>query len=151
MQDRPGTFFGFDVRPVAELAEPVLAAFAPSDPAFEGAMIDFDDRDLARLVEAAGFERVHVETHHDVEPGSDAGFVSFAALLDGAPNPNARTVREAIDAALAPPDRARFLAALEASYDAGRSRRRSVVAYVTASGNCEREVAPLSGFLRNSR
>jgi hypothetical protein len=54
MQDRPGTFFGFDVRPVAELAEPVLAAFAPSDPAFDGAMIDFDDRDLARLVEAAG-------------------------------------------------------------------------------------------------
>ena len=64
---------------------------------------------------------------------------------------DSRTVREAIDAALDPPDRARFLTALEESYDAGRSRRRSVVAYVTASGNCEREVAPLSGFLRNSR
>jgi arsenite methyltransferase len=131
MQDPPGRFFGFEMGGAADLVKPVLAAFAPEDPAFARAMLGFDDRDLVRLVEEAGFERVHVEIHHDIEPVSD--FVSFAALLDGAPNPNARTVREAIEAALDPPGRARFLAALQESYDAGRRRHRLVVAYVTAS------------------
>jgi ubiquinone/menaquinone biosynthesis C-methylase UbiE len=133
MQDPPGRFFGYDVAPVAELVEPVLAAFAPDDPAFATAMVEFDDRDLARLAERAGFARVHVECHHDIEPGSLYAAVSFEALLDSAPNPNARTVREAIDAALEPPDRRRFEAALRDSYAAGRALRRMVVAYVTAS------------------
>jgi ubiquinone/menaquinone biosynthesis C-methylase UbiE len=133
MHDPPGSFCGFDVAPVAEMVEPVLAAFEPDDPAFTTAMLEFDDRDLARLAEQAGFARVHVECHHDIEPGSLYAAVSIDALLDSAPNPNARTVREAIDAALPPPDRARFEAALRDRYAAGRAVQRRVVAYLTAS------------------
>jgi hypothetical protein len=121
---------GFDVRPVAELAPRVHAAFAPEDPAFTTAMLDFDDRDLARLAEAAGFARVHVECHTDVEPGSPP--VSLEALLDGAPNPNAPTVREAIAAALDAREQDRFLAALGDAFAAGRYVHRRVVAYLTA-------------------
>jgi len=131
MQDPPGRFKGFDVGPVAELAPRVNAAFAPEDPAFTEAMLGFDDRDLARLAEAAGFTRVHVECHSDVEPGELP--VSFEALLDGAPNPNAPTVREAIAAALAAPEQERFLAALRDAFAAERFVHRRVVAYLTAS------------------
>jgi arsenite methyltransferase len=131
MQDPPGRFMGFDVRPVAELAPRVNAAFAPADPAFTEAMLGFDDRDLARLAEAAGFTRVHLECHSDVEPGELP--VSFEALLDGAPNPNAPTVREAIAAALGPSDQNRFLAALRDAFAAERFVHRRVVAYLTAS------------------
>jgi arsenite methyltransferase len=129
MQDPPGRFFGYAVD--ADLGRRVNDAFgeAASDVA---AMMDFDDRDLARLAEAAGFARVHVECHLDLEPDTAWQTVSFEALLDGSPNPNARTVRAAIDAALTPPERERFIAELAREYAAGRGMRRHAAAYVTA-------------------
>jgi arsenite methyltransferase len=84
-----GRFYGYDLSSVGELVRKVKAAFtALSDPAFRAAMMDFDDRDLARLAEESGFARVHVECHIDVGP-ADGQAVSLDALLDTAPNPNA--------------------------------------------------------------
>jgi arsenite methyltransferase len=132
MQDPPGRFLGYEIG-LAGLSERVLAAFAPADPAFADAMLGFDDDDLADLALGAGFARVHVERHIDVVPGPGNRPVSFDALLDSAPNPNARTVREAAEEALEPPERERFLAALRASYEAGRLVHRTALAYVSAS------------------
>jgi hypothetical protein len=48
-------FWGYDVRAVVDLAAKVKAAFTTlEDPAFRAAMMDFDDRDLARLTEGGG-------------------------------------------------------------------------------------------------
>jgi arsenite methyltransferase len=129
MRDPPGWFCGYAVD--AELAERVHDAFGESEEQ-AAAMMGFDDRDLARLAEAAGFARVHVESHLEVEPGTAHQAVSLEALLDGSPNPNARTVREAIDAALAPAERERFLAELAREYAAGRRVRRHAAAYLVA-------------------
>jgi ubiquinone/menaquinone biosynthesis C-methylase UbiE len=129
MQDPPGRFCGYAVD--AELAARVNDAFGESAEQ-AAAMMDFDDRDLARLAEAAGFARVHVECHIDLEWAEPSQTVSFDALLDGSPNPNARTVRAAIEAALSPPERERFLAELADSYAAGPPARRHAAAYVVA-------------------
>jgi hypothetical protein len=129
MHGRPGRLLDYEVD--AGLAARVNAAFGEDDAARD-AMMGFDDRDLARLAEDAGFARVHVECHIDVEPGSRHRPVSLAALLDGSPNPNARTVREAIDAALTPAERERLLAELAESFAAGRRVRRQAAAYVVA-------------------
>jgi arsenite methyltransferase len=129
MQDRPGRFLDYEAD--ADLAARVHAAFG-EDEAAKAAMVGFDDRDLARLAEEAGFPSVHVECHIDVAGGSRDQSVSFVALLDGSPNPNARTVRAAIAEALTPPERERFLAELRESYDAGRRVRRHAVAYLVA-------------------
>ena len=96
-------------------------------------MMDFDDRDLAKLAEEAGFDPVHVECHIDVERGGGDLAVSLEALLDGAPNPNAPTVREAVDAALTAPEQVQFMTALAKAFKDRRAVRRSAVAYLSAT------------------
>lgn len=124
-------FWGYDIAPVADLAAKVKQRFA-GDSRERLAMMGFDDRDLVDLAVAAGFEQVHVECHIDVGSGSLMTPTSFDALLDGAPNPNAPTTREAIAAALTPSEQQRFLAALQIAFETGRPSRRMAGAYVRA-------------------
>jgi hypothetical protein len=126
-------FWGYEVGPVAELAARVKAVFAElEDPAATAAMMGFDDRDLARLADGAGFARVHLECHIDIEPGSLMRATSLDALLDAAPNPLAPTVRESIRGALTDAEQDRFLAHLERAITGGEATRRSAVAYLAA-------------------
>ncbi len=129
-----GRFHGCDVSAVADLAARVKAALTalPDGTDYRGAMMGFDDRDLADHAAAAGFARVHVECHIDVEPGPPMNATSLTALLDSAPNPNAPTMREAIESALMPAEQARFIASLERAMDAGTAVRRMAAAYVVA-------------------
>jgi arsenite methyltransferase len=127
-------FWGYDVTGVAELATKVKAIFGQTEqPGAVVAMMGFDDRDLVRLAEQAGFDRVHVECHIDVESGSLMRSVTLAALLGSAPNPNAPTLGEAITAALTEPEGQRFVAGLERAFREERAVRRMAVAYVAAS------------------
>jgi arsenite methyltransferase len=127
-------FWGYDIGSVVDLAERVKAQFtALEDPAFREAMMDFDDRDLARFAETAGFEHVHVECHIDIEPGSLMRSVDLGTLLDSAPNPNGPTIRAALTAALTKSERQRFLAALQRAFVEARAIRRTVAAYLTAT------------------
>ena len=126
-------FWGYDVTAATDLAAKVKAVFARSEPpGAVAAMMGFDDRDLVRLAEQAGFDRIHVECHIDVEPGSLTRSVTLDALLGSAPNPNAPTMGEAIAAALTEPERQRFVAELEQAFTEGRSVRRMAAAYVAA-------------------
>jgi len=60
----PGRFCGYDLGAVTDLVAKVNSTFDDlEDPAFRAATMDFDDRDLTSLAEAADFERVHVECH----------------------------------------------------------------------------------------
>lgn len=128
-----GRFWGYDLSSVAELVARVKAVSTGSqDPRFRAAMMDFDDRDLFRLAEEAGFDRVHVECHIDVAPGPTDPAVSVDALLDRAPNPNAPTVREALGAALTRQQQDQFVAALERAFVERRAVSRMAVAYLTA-------------------
>jgi arsenite methyltransferase len=126
-----GRFWGYDVGAVADLAAKVRRQFA-GESSDRLAMMGFDDRDLLEFAVAAGFERVHVECHLDVEPGSAMAPVSFDALLDSAPNPNAPTTREAITRALTEPEQRRFLQELRSAFEANRATRRMAGAYVVA-------------------
>jgi ubiquinone/menaquinone biosynthesis C-methylase UbiE len=126
-------FWGYEIRSVIDLAARVKATFAAlEDSAFHAAMMDFDDRDLSRFAEKAGFERVHVECHIDIEPGAPMRSVSLDALLDSSPNPNAPTVREAIIAALSGSEQQKFLAELERAFAENKPVRRMAVAYLAA-------------------
>src|SRR3954464_1109175 len=99
----PDRFWGHDVSAVADLADKVKAAFDELQDPATAPMRDFDDRDLVHLAEAAGFDRIHLACHIDVEPGSLMPTTSLDALLDAAPNPLAPTLREAINTALTEP------------------------------------------------
>ena len=128
----PDRFWGYDVGAVSELADRVKASFAElADPA-AGVMRDFDDRDLAWLAEEAGFERIHLECHIDVEPGSQLRAVGFDALLDSAPNPLAPTLRAAMATVLSTSECEAFMGHLERAIGEQRPLRRSAVAYLVA-------------------
>ena len=130
-------FAGFDVADVVSLAQRVKAAYARLEHPDAATMLDFDDRDLARFAEGAGFERIHLECHIDVEPGSLTRTISIDALLGSSPNPHAPTLSETIAEALDPPERERFIAHLARSIERGDGVRRSAVAYLTATKGLE--------------
>lgn len=131
--EAPDRFWGYDVGAVTELADSVKRSYrAISGPAAE-TMLDFDDRDLVRLAEAAGFSRIHLECHIDVEARADMGAISLDALLDSAPNPLAPTARESIEAALTVEEQAVFVEHLRRAIEAGDRLRRSAVAYLAAT------------------
>ena len=128
-----GRFCGYDLSSVGELVARVRAIFTAGEPADRTAMMGFDDRDLAKLAEEAGFDSVHVECHIDIDRGGGDSPISLEALLDGAPNPNAPTAREAVDAALTAPEQAQFMTALAKAFKDRRAIRRMAVAYLSAT------------------
>jgi ubiquinone/menaquinone biosynthesis C-methylase UbiE len=124
-------FSGFDAHSVRDLVEKIwvsegwVAANHPKDP-----MMNFNERDLLRHAEAAGFAEVHGELVIDVEPGT--WVEDWDRLLGTSPNPNARTTAEAIAAALTREEAERFEAHLRPLVDAGRGLMRSAFAYLWA-------------------
>jgi ubiquinone/menaquinone biosynthesis C-methylase UbiE len=125
--------WGYDVAAVADLAGAVKARYRDDRDPAAAAMMDFDELDLLRLAQEAGFTRLHLECHTDVEPAAHMRAIDLDTLLDMSPNPTAPTLREALADALGPVHRERFLAHMQAAV-AGETTpvRRSVVAYLAA-------------------
>jgi ubiquinone/menaquinone biosynthesis C-methylase UbiE len=131
-EESTADFWGFDARPVADLVAKIWAGEDSDDP-YEAAsdpMMNFGERDLFGAAEDAGFEVVRVDLAVERVPGS--WVEDWDALLRTAPNPNARTVRESIDAALTSEEAARFEAHLKPLADSKRGVRRSAFAYLRA-------------------
>ncbi len=124
-------FWGFDATPVRDLVEK-MSVHEESDVADDedDPMMNFDEHDLLRHAEVAGFREVHVELKIDVAPGSWAE--DWERLLGTAPNPNAQTVGEAIGGALTADEAHRFEAHLRPLVDSGRGLKRSAFAYLWA-------------------
>lgn len=122
---------GYDIAAVADLAERVQAVYRRADPPETSAMMDFDDRDLVRCAEEAGFDPVDLElnvqvTRHAGMPGTWDGF------LHAAPNPHAPTLAEAVDTALAADEGDRFLSHLRAQVEKVGGTTRLAHSYLTA-------------------
>jgi arsenite methyltransferase len=126
-------FYGYNVAEVRALAQRVKASYHKlRDPAADS-MMDFDDRDLVRFAEDAGFARVHLECHIDLGPSSFWRPVSIDALLDSSPNPLAPTVRETIAHALTANEQHRFVKHLAEAIALDDRVHRSAGAYLTAA------------------
>jgi ubiquinone/menaquinone biosynthesis C-methylase UbiE len=124
--------WGYDISPVVDLATRIKACYSElRDPAAE-AMMDFDERDLVGFAQAAGFARIHLALHVDIEPGAHMRAVDLETLLDVSPNPLAPTLRELLGEALCPSERARFLAHVEREVAKGTPVRRTAVAFLAA-------------------
>jgi ubiquinone/menaquinone biosynthesis C-methylase UbiE len=125
-------FYGYNVAEVQALAQRVKASSDKlRDPAADP-MMDFDDRDLVRFAEDAGFARVHVECHIDLGSSSFWEPVNIDALLDSSPNPLAPTVRETIAQALTADEQHRFVMHLADAIAMDDRVHRSAGVYLTA-------------------
>jgi arsenite methyltransferase len=131
--ERAGRFCGFDVVPVADLAEKVKRA--EHRLADDATLVDFDERDLITFAERAGFRSVELiyeaRVEHDARPRwlADVGWDTFLRI---APNPLAPTFGELVDRALTPEEAERFIGHLKPLYEEGRGTSRTAVAYLRA-------------------
>ena len=129
MDERRDGFWGYPSNGVADLAERVEAVYGqiqpPDDP-----MLDFDERDLVRLAEDAGFFPIELELQaevHAIHPRS------WPVFLNSSGNPKIPTIAEAMERSLTPKERERFAEHLRPLVEEGRGVSRIACAYLTAT------------------
>jgi SAM-dependent methyltransferase len=128
MEERVEAFWGYPSNGLHELAERVEAVYAaiqpPSDP-----MLDFDERDLVRFAEDAGFFPIDLELRVEVRATEPKPWPAFA---NSSGNPKIPTIAEAMEQTLTPAERERFAAHLRPLVEEGRGVWRMAHAYLTA-------------------
>ena len=128
-EERSTGFWGYPADGLADLAERVERVFAeiqpPTDP-----MLDFDERDLVRLAERAGFFPIELELRAEVR-SPEAG--PWGAFLNSSGNPKIPTFGEAMDQVLTPAERERVTRHLRPLVEQGAGTWRMATAYLSAT------------------
>jgi arsenite methyltransferase len=127
----PDRFLGYDITPVRALADKVEALYWSIQPRGEDPMVDFDDRDLLRHAEQAGFARIDLELRVTVKDGKRPE--RWEQILRMSGNPLVPTVGEALDRTLSPEEIAEFTAYLKPLVESGAGRERLAVSYLAAA------------------
>lgn len=126
------TLFGYEAGGCEDLAGRINAVYRKAHPA-DSPMMDFDEVDLFRAAERAGFEPVEVESHVEGRRESLFGPMAWADWLQIAPSPLAPTFGDAITRALGPDDQQRLEQRLRPLVEAGSPARvRRAGAYLWA-------------------
>ena len=128
---QPGLFHGYDVTAVQDLAAKVQALYAAIQPPGVDPMIDFDDRDLVRHAEDAGFPDVSLELRISVTARREP--VPWDRFVRSSGNPLIPTLQEAMDQALSPREAGRLTGHLRPLVESGTGARRTALAYLTAA------------------
>lgn len=128
MDERRAGFWGYPSDGLTDLAERIEQVYAeiqpPSDP-----MLDFDERDLVRLAERAGFFPIELELQAEIRSMEPRPWPAF---LNSSGNPRIPTIAEAMDRALDPEERERFTEHLRPLVEQGAGTWRMASAYLTA-------------------
>ncbi len=125
-----GRFMGIDVTAIRPIAEKVRALYDRLQPPDADPMLDFDERDLLALAEAAGFGAIHLELRADIEPVQPT---CWEGVWRQAGNPKIPTLEEAVAETLTPPEAERFVAHMRPRVEAGEREYRMAVAYLWAT------------------
>jgi SAM-dependent methyltransferase len=126
----PGRFFGYDVRTVAGPAAKIGALYDSIQPPGDDPMGDFDERDLVRHAEQAGFPEVSLELQVTVKDGKRPE--PWERFLRSSGNPLIPPVGEAMERTLSPAEISEFTAHLRPLVEAGIAQERRALAYLTA-------------------
>jgi arsenite methyltransferase len=128
MDERREGFWGYPADGLSDLANRVEQVYAeiqpPTDP-----MLDFDERDLIELAEAAGFFPIELELQAEIRAMEPR---SWEAFLNQSGNPKIPTIAEAMDQALTSEERERFSAHLRTLVEKGKGVWRMAHAYLRA-------------------
>ena len=128
MDLRRAGFWGYPADGLSDLADRVEQVYEeiqpPDDP-----MLDFDERDLIRLAEAAGFFPIELELEAEIRSIPPTPWDAF---LNQSGNPRIPTIAEAMDQALTPEERERFSAHLRTLVEEGKGVSRMARAYLKA-------------------
>lgn len=126
----PGWLWGYDLSAVAHLAERVRMAYQAYLPPDTDPMLDFDERDLVDMAEAAGLAPVRLELLVDAGSPRPRALESFLRTV---PNPKVPSFGEVIADVLAPDEREELCRHLRPLVEQGRGSIRSATAYLSAT------------------
>ncbi|MBC7871231.1 MAG: chemotaxis protein CheR, partial [Chitinophagaceae bacterium] len=124
-------FWGYDVTPVISLGRRVRAIYEGIQPS-DDPMLDFDERDLLKMAEDAGFTEIHLEVRWDIIPDQHWSSGGWEAFIHLAPNPRVPTLQEAIREALTDEEIKRFIDHLRPLVENEAAQQRTSVAYLWA-------------------
>ena len=125
----PGQFAGYDTRPVAAIAAKISALYESIQPSATDPMLAFDERDLMRFAEDAGFDDIELELRVSVRPPKPMPWDLFRKV---AGNPLIPPLSEAMDRVLTAQEAEDFTGHLRPLVESGAGQRRWAGAYVTA-------------------
>jgi arsenite methyltransferase len=124
------TWMGYDLGPLTDVSAKLQTVYEALQPRGSDPMLDFDERDLIQLAEAAGFFPIQLVLEAEItrtEPRAWDGF------LNSSGNPNIPTLAEAMEQALTPDERDRLVAHLRPQVEQGRGEWRMASAYLVAT------------------
>ncbi len=130
MRDQHGRFSGYDVRQVEAIAAKVRAVYEAIQPPDSDPMLDFDERDLVRHAEFAGFPEVSLDLRWRIR--ATVRPVSWEVFLHASGNPLIPPLGDVLYQALTVAERDAFTAAVRPQVESGRGQDRLVVAFLTA-------------------
>jgi SAM-dependent methyltransferase len=123
-------FAGYPLDGLDEIGAKLFGVFDALQPRATDPMLDFDERDLVRLAEEAGFFPIELRLKAVIEPAAPRRWDAF---LDTAGNPNIPTLREAMERVLTPDERGRLAAHLRPLVERGEGEWRMAFAELTAT------------------
>jgi len=125
----PNRFVGYEVKPIMKIVDKVKALYQSIQPPETDPMTDFDERDLIRFTEEAGFKEIRLELQIEIKPPENG---DWGRLMHIAGNPKIPTIEEAIHQVLTPEEIETFVNYLRPLVEAKQGTRRSAVAYLWA-------------------
>jgi arsenite methyltransferase len=127
----PDRLSGYDITPVKPLAAKVKALYESIQPPGDDPMLDFDERDLVRSAELAGFAQIDLELRVTVKNGKRPVPWDRALRMSG--NPLVPPLGEALERTLSPREITEFTAHLKPLAESGTARERQALAYLAAA------------------
>jgi arsenite methyltransferase len=129
----PDRLSGYDITAVNALAARLIAFYESMQPPGADPMVDFDERDLVRHAERAGFADIDLELRVTVKNGKRP--VPWDLALRMSPNPLVPPLGEVLDQVLSPREIAEFTAHVKPLVESGTGRERQAYAYLAAAKN----------------
>jgi ubiquinone/menaquinone biosynthesis C-methylase UbiE len=120
---------GYDVTPVIDIAKKIKAVYQRLQNPATDPVLNFDERDLLRFTEQAGFREIHLEYNVDLEPHD---FDNWDMTLRVAPNPRVPNLEEVMQEVLTTAEQHAFVKYLRPLVEAKRGMSRWAVAYLWA-------------------
>ena len=127
----PDRLSGCDITPVKPLAAKVKALYESIQPPGDDPMLDFDERDLVRYAELAGFAAIDLELRVTVKNRRRPVPWELALRMSG--NPLVPSLGEALERTLSPQEISEFTAHLKPLVESGTGRERHALAYLAAA------------------
>jgi len=128
-----GYLWGFHMSGLEDQAAKVHAAYAETVDTGDGdPMLGFDERDLLRWAEQAGFTNITLDHHARIVSSHPSAGTSLQTYLATSPNPMVGSFGDQLRHALTPHEVQQVTQCMNHSLQAGRGQYRHAVTYLTA-------------------